>query len=163
MTSCEANVAPASTIGPFKGGMVEDSSYCQPYPIRATRLFPLPDTNENPTVTTNRAAQSAIRDANPDSVFQYYQLVNILWSDSPVDENAGKQAPVAPLSKTAFRPELTTFPVSNPVLETYVQHTSCLQCHSQAQVAATPQHDPAFASDYSFIFGMAGPKPTVKK
>lgn len=158
-TSCIANTPPAYALGDFTGGEVDPDSPCQPYPIRATRVFPLPETHENPIVQTNLAAQELIRQANPDSVYQYYQLINVMWADSPVDENAGVSAPIAPLSKTAFRPELSTFPVSNPVLETYVQNLACLDCHSNATIASSIlEGSPVHASDYSFIFGMAGPK-----
>ena len=168
LTSCVPNTAPAYAIGPFKGKSVDPTSACQPYPIQVTREFPLPRTNENPIVQTNAAAHALIAAANPDSLYQNYQLINVLWSDSPVNENANfpnaddavAAPPHAPLSKTAFRPVLTTFPVANPVLETYVQSTSCLECHSGASIAASPADaNPVWASDYSFVFGMAGPGP----
>ena len=159
MTSCTPNTPPAYALGPFIGKRVDPSNPCQPYPIQVVREFPIPDTNEDPVVSTNTAAQAVIAAANPDSVFQYYQLVNVLWSDSPVNENAGSRVPHAPLSKTAFRPNLTAFPVANTVLETYAQSISCLECHSGAGIAKTvPGADWQFASDYSFVFGMAGPK-----
>ena len=158
-TSCKPNVSPAYALGRFVGGMVDPASPCQPYPVRATRMFALPQTPENPIVQTNAAARALIKAANPDSVYQNYQLINVMWSDSPVDENAGAAPPMAPLSNTAFRPTHNAFPVSNPVLETYVQNLACLDCHASATIASSIlTKKPTFASDYSFIFGMAGPK-----
>ncbi|MBR9894060.1 hypothetical protein GYB14_20365 [bacterium] len=156
-TSCLPNVSPAYALKDFQGGVVDPGSACQPYPIQVTRQFSLPSTNENPIVATNAAAQAMIAAANPDSVFQYYQLVNVLWADSPVDENAGATAPMSPLSETAFRPALNAFKVSNPMLETYAQDVSCVECHSGATIKDGGGSDgvPAYASDYSFIFGMA--------
>ncbi|WP_417524109.1 hypothetical protein [Marinovum sp.] len=154
-TTCTPNQPPAYALSKFVGSRVEGP--CQPYPIQATRVYPLPDTGENPIVRTNTAAQQMIAAANPDSVFQYYQLINVMWSDSPVDENvkvAGgpEDGPKAPLSKTAFRPDPAAFPVSNPVLETYVQSTACVECHSNAAISGG-----GYASDYSFLFSFAGP------
>ena len=83
-----------------------------------------------------------------------------MWNDSPVDENRGTAPTISPLSKTAFRPNPNTFPVANTVLETYIQNTACIECHSNATIAGSPvDPDPVFACDYSFVFGMAGPKP----
>lgn len=154
-TTCLPNVSPAYQLGPFVGGNVAEDSQCKPYPIQVTRLFSLPETNENPIVQTNKAAHQMITAQNPDSVFQYYQLVNVMWSDSPVNENAGERVPTAPLSETAFRPNLSAFKVSNPMLETYAQNLSCVECHSGATIDTPPGISSNFASDYSFIFGMA--------
>jgi len=154
-TSCLPNISPAYALSDFVGGKIDPESKCQPYPIQVTRAFSLPKTHENPIVQTNAAAQEMIRAANPDSVFQHYQLVNVLWSDSPVNENAGKLTPLAPLSETAFRPALGAFKVSNPMLETYAQDKSCVECHSGATIASPTGAPQPFASDYSFIFGMA--------
>jgi hypothetical protein len=124
------------------------------------REFALPNSHENPIRDTNKAAHELIRQANPDSVYQHYNLVNVLWNDSPIDENRGKRAPVAPLSDTAFRPNPQAFPVANTVLETYIQSSTCIACHSAATIAGSPdESNPVHASDYSFIFGMAGPSP----
>ena len=123
----------------------------------------MPNTHENPVRSINASAQTLIRQTNPDSVYQYYQLVNVIWNDSTVDENAGKALPVNGLSDTAFRPDPNAFHVSNAVLETYIQSTSCVNCHSGATIAKSPlDHAPTFASDYSFVIGLAGPAPEKK-
>jgi len=156
-TSCVPNTPPIYPVT-VSGGNV--TSKCPPYPIQVTRAFATPDTNENPVVRTNKAAQALIRSANPDSVYQYYKLVNVLWNDSPVDENRGFKPPVAPLSDTAFRPNPNAFPMANTTLETYFQNLTCISCHSHAKIAKSPLNaDPIHASDYSFVFQMAGPQP----
>ena len=109
-------------------------------------------------------AQALIRQHNPDSVYQNYQLVNVIWNDSTVDENKAKTLPVDSLSLTGFRPNPAAFPVANTVLETYVQQTSCVECHAHAHIAALPaaktshQTVPEYASDYSFLFKLAKSK-----
>lgn len=152
-TSCAPNVSPSYVLRDFTANAGPET--CGPYPIQVTRKFSLPDTNENPIGTTNKAAHAMIKRANPNSVWQYYQLINVLWSDSPVNENAGAMIPSAPLSETGFRPNLNAFKVSNPMLETYAQDVSCVACHSGATIATPKGERSDAASDYSFIFRMA--------
>lgn len=155
---CKPNTPPAYDLT-LSGG--QPVGNCPPYPIQVVREFALPDTSENPVVSVNRASQALIAAANPDSVWQYYQLVNVLWNDSPVDENApGTTPPKAPLSSTGFRPDPNAFPVANTTLETYIQSATCIACHSFATSAPTSADPhPPWASDYSFLFGLAGPQP----
>ena len=122
-------------------------------------MHSLPDTNENPIVSINAAVQELIRRQNPDSVYQHYQLVNVLWNDSPVDENRGETLPTRSLSTAGFRPNPSAFPVANTVMETYVQERTCIDCHAAAQIAQPPGFpETTFTSDYSFVFSLAGPK-----
>ena len=158
-TSREPNTPPAYALTDFEGG--NPVGECLPYPIQVAREYSLPSTNEDPILQTNAAAHELIRQANPDSVYQYYRLIDVLWNDSAVNENAGRDVPHAPLSETGFRPNPDAFPVANTVLETYVQSTTCVACHSNAKIASSDaERHPTFASDYSFIFGMAGPDPS---
>lgn len=154
-TSCDVNTPPQYPIFWAADGL---ASQCLPYPIQVAREFPIPNTNENPVVATNDAAHEMIKAANKNSVYQYYHLVNVLWNDSPVDENKGTVLPENSLSKTGFRPNEQAFPVANTVLETYIQSRNCLGCHSGATLN-TPENvkGPNYASDYSFIFSMAHP------
>ncbi|MFY9822219.1 MAG: hypothetical protein WAM82_12625 [Thermoanaerobaculia bacterium] len=151
-TSCEPNTAPAYCLkldGPSE-------QQCPPYPIQVVRELPIPDSNDNPVRRLNSGVQEMIRKANPDSVWQYYQLVNVLWSDSAVDENLAPKPPVTPLSESGLRPSPPSFPSSNAVMETYVQTTTCVDCHRSATTAKSAQDPkPLFASDYSFLLGMA--------
>ncbi|CAH0991028.1 hypothetical protein SIN8267_01129 [Sinobacterium norvegicum] len=154
-TRCDVNQPPAYGLS-FVDGQL--AGQCRPYGIQVARQFPLPNTNENPVVAINKMAHKMITQANSDSVYQYYNLVNVLWNDSPVDENKGDTVPVDSLSQTGFRPNADAFPVANTVLETYIQSATCVSCHSAATIN-TPEgvNGPDFASDYSFIFSMAHP------
>lgn len=153
-TSCQVNTAPAYALNFVDG---QASGKCQPYPIQVAREFPIPATNENPVQQTNTAAHQLIKEASPSSVYQYYNLVNVLWNDASVNENKAKELPLNSLAKTGFRPNSNTHPVANTVLETYIQGMTCISCHSAATLSP-PKHGKRFASDYSFVFGLAGPK-----
>ena len=157
-TSCSKNTSPAYALS-FVAGL--PAGQCKAYPIQVVREFSIPNTLENPVITINKAAHQLIRDANSDSVYQYYNLINVLWNDSPIDENAGLKPPIKQLSDTGFRPNPNTFPVSNTVLETYIQSVTCIACHSSATIN-TPKNGTTFASDYSFLFGKAGHPQTTK-
>lgn len=151
-TSCVKNTHPAYSLTLSGGKPIGD---CQPYPIQVVREYAIPDTNENPVMAINQAAQNLIKQSNADSVYQYYQLVNVMWNDSTIDENKGKELPLNALSETAFRPNPNAFPVANTTMETYIQNTACIECHSGATIANPNNLSPSFASDYSFVFGMA--------
>jgi len=105
----------------------------------------------------NRCAQQAIQKANPNSPWQFYQLVNVQWPNSPVKtQQNGQQVPLATGS-----PNLTK--LMNPVLETFLQSKSlsCLGCHQNASAAPSAANaNPSFATSYSFLFGHAGPSPS---
>lgn len=85
------------------------------------------------------------------SVFQYYKLINVLWTlaPNPPSPEPGANAQV-PLSYGPFISQ-GNVPVANTTLETYVQGDDCNQCHQYATIAG----DPALASDFSFLFGSA--------
>jgi len=151
-TSCVKNTHPAYALTLAGGKATGD---CQPYPIQVVRDYPIPDTNENPVQSTNKAVQSLIKQANSDSVYQYYQLVNVMWNDSTIDENKAASLPLNALSETAFRPNPNAFPVANTTMETYIQDKACIECHSGATIANPENLKPLYASDYSFIFSMA--------
>jgi hypothetical protein len=117
--------------------------YPKKQPVQVTRSFPIPVN----TARLNLAMQAAISAQNPQSVFQYYQLVNVQWDQSP-------QPPITqPNQKTPLRTSSMTSdgpntPVANTTLETYVQSKSCVVCHSNAAIAGGS----GLASDFSFIF-----------
>jgi hypothetical protein len=90
---------------------------------------------------------------NPKTVFQYYQLVDVLWSGSPQDNytnQPGQPGPVAPLSMSGATPDASALPVANTTMESYVQGKTCLTCHVHATVPAGKH-----ASDFSLILGDA--------
>jgi hypothetical protein len=87
------------------------------------------------------------------SVFQYYELANVLWDQSPNSapvHEPGAGATV-PLRYGTFTSE-GSLPVANTTLETYVQDRSCDACHASATIAGSD----TLASDFSFLFDDAG-------
>lgn len=129
------------------------SANCKSYPIQVTRSRPLSNNSSDPVVATNTAAQQLIISANSQSVFQYYQLVDVLWSGSTQDSynNLPKQpGPQVPLSMSGATPDPSALPVANTTMETYVQSQTCLSCHIYASVPGSN-----YASDFSFIMGEA--------
>ena len=152
MTSCQPNTPPAYCLDLH-------NDECRPYPIQVTRQLPIADDGDNLLQQLNAAVQELIRqDGRADSVWQFYQLVGVLWSDSPVDENyPGSQPALTDLSVSGMRPNPDARPVANTMLETYIQGTTCIECHRGAALAWPNQDGTTFASDYSFVFQSAGP------
>ena len=149
MTSCVPNTPPGYCV----------SSECAPSPVQVTRQFPIPNGQDNLVQDANKAAQALIREAaGEDSVFANYMLIDVLWSDSPVDENiTNRPPPTTPLSISGMRPSPTEHPISNTTMETYIQGTTCIMCHQGAGLnQPTGFGDTeSFASDYSFSFSNA--------
>src|SRR5262249_55512232 len=91
--------------------------------------------------------------ANPRSVWQHYQLVDVMWPGSSEMVPAGS---VAPLTHGGAQPTA----LANVTMETYVQtgeaKKSCLDCHATASVAPSlGEIAPTAATDYSFVFQRA--------
>lgn len=123
-------------------------------PIQVTRQVPI-SSGLNATNTDVQNLFSS--NTNKASVFQYYQLVNVLWDGAaaaPTPE-PGANA-VVPLNYGTFQSEANA-PVANTVLETYAQlftpglGPSCAACHQNATIAGSK----TLAADFSFIFGAA--------
>jgi hypothetical protein len=157
-TSCEVNVSPAYYL--------DGSGNCPAYPIQVSRDFAIKDSTDNHVASLNKAAQQMIANANADSVFANYQLVNVLWSSAAVNDNVPPgNPPLTPLSTSGETPSLNTVPVANTMLETYAQGFNCLSCHAYASVARDAKAQlggKAYATDYSFIFGLANIPATTK-
>jgi hypothetical protein len=126
-------------------------------PVQVVRMTPIADVPGagNNVATLNAQAQALIAKAAPDSVWQHYELVNVLWPESPVpvDKKPEGHGPNVPLPYGGATPEV----MANATLETYAQHDNCLDCHRQATIAAdaTPNGETTYASDFSFMFSRA--------
>ena len=99
-------------------------------------------------IALNDFVKERIASLNPKSVFQYYKLVDSQWPSSAVadvDNNT-----FTPLKNGGKTPTVLT----NVTMETYIQGISCLDCHIGAGIKHAPG-TPEYASDYSFMFGMA--------
>ncbi len=91
--------------------------------------------------TLNAQVQDLIRQSNPQSVWQYYQLVNVQWPQNPVqDGNNNKQIPLQ-------MGGITPSNIANTTMETYAQSTQCMSCHQYGSINGTQ-----YPTDYSFVF-----------
>ena len=145
--NCTANTTP---------GYDAVSTGCAAYPIQVSRNLPIPNNSSDPVVATNTAAQQLITGANTGSVFQYYQLIDVLWSGSPQNNytnQPGTPGPQVPLSMSGATPDPSALPVANATMETYVQRLTCLKCHVFAHTP--PPKTGTYATDFSFILGAA--------
>jgi hypothetical protein len=142
--ACSTNIAPRSN---------PPSATCPAFPIQVTRKRSISNNSTDPVVATNMAARAMLTAANPNTVFQYYQLIDVLWSTSPQDNYSNlpnQPGPVTPLSMSGATPDASSLPVANTTMETYVQGRTCLSCHVHATVP-----DGSHASDFSFVLGDA--------
>ena len=127
----------------------------EPVPIQVTRETPLALTE----VQTNTRVISCITQSYPNSVWQYYRLVNTIWSSNPVPDSS--QNKVDSMALSGMLPT-TNSSVANTTLETYNQQTNCVNsCHKFANTAK-PYFDtlgkratPKYLSDFSFVLGLA--------
>jgi len=142
--ACALNVPP-----PF----YPPDAKCPAYPVQVARMRPISNNSTDPVVATNTAAHELLTAVNPRTVFQYYELVDVLWPTSPQDNyiNRPRQpGPVVPLPMSGATPDPKALPVANSSMETYVQNVTCLSCHRFAKVPGGK-----YASDFSFILGDA--------
>lgn len=140
---CTPNVSPPYYLGKGCPGAV---------PIQVSRVVPIDATAQQ----VNQTMQAAIQSAFPKSVWQYYQLVNVIWSTSPTQDPSKPVAVPMPLSGM-----LPTIPVANTTLETYAQNLTCTDCHRYATIAPTATDStPVWDSDFSFALGTASYPPT---
>jgi hypothetical protein len=118
-------------------------------PVQVVRETPIPESARE----LNALIHKRIRSANRDSVWQYYDLVDIQWPQAgePVLDIRPAPLPQGGMTPTS---------IANATLETYVQHSTCIDCHRGATIACGPDGScPNQASDYSFLFAMAKPSP----
>ncbi|HEX6426800.1 MAG TPA: hypothetical protein VF008_03905 [Niastella sp.] len=140
-SNCPPNQPPSYYIKP--GGL-------GPAPIQVTRVNAL----DQSATSVNSTVQKFIAQNYPGSVWQYYQLVNVIWS-----QNFGKTSQDSlrvPLNTTILNQPGTN--VANTTLETYIQGSACFSCHKGATIAGSE----TFASDFSFAMGAAS-APAGKK
>lgn len=89
----------------------------------------------------NKQVQKMIKESNQNSVWQYYQLVNVQWPENPIqDKDNKKQVPLADGG-------ITPNNIANTTMETYIQQKQCMDCHKNASVVKTK-----LPTDYSFVF-----------
>jgi hypothetical protein len=149
VVACTPNISPPYYL-----------SQAKPVPIQITRVNAIDPQDATPI---NAKMQQNIRHFYPNSVFQYYQLVDVIWSQQPLP-NPSKpvNAPLAPRSMISGASI-----VANTSLESYVQSTNtCYSCHQFSNIAPLPTdtaNNKKFG-DFSFAIGFASyPTNSVKK
>ncbi len=129
-------------------------SQARPVPIQVTRTNTL-DTED--AMPINDSMQNNIRRFYPTSVFQYYQLVDAIWSQQ-LQPDATKPVPAPfPLNTSAMQSGSVI--VANTTLESYVQNTlTCFSCHKFSTIApyANDTANNNIFGDFSFAISAAG-------
>ncbi len=136
-------------------------SQANPVPIQATRLNQIDPIDAAPI---NAKMQGQIKQFYPNSVWQYYQLVDAIWSQSlQPDPTKPIQAPRNLNTSSMLSGEAI---VANTTLETYVQSTNtCTSCHVYSNIAPYPgdsANNNVFG-DFSFAIQFAKYDPTKLK
>lgn len=150
VVTCTANTSPPYYLTQAKA-----------VPVQVTRTNPI-DTKDAAPVNT--LMQNNIRKFYPNSVWQYYQLVDVIWSKSyQPDPTKPIQSP-----RNLNNSSMTSGDkiVANTTMETYVQSSdNCLSCHTYSTIAAYPQdsiNNNVFG-DFSFAISAAKYPATVSK
>jgi hypothetical protein len=103
-------------------------------PTQVARVTPIGQA----AAAANPIWQQALSQAAPGSVFQYYQLIDIQWPQTPTRFPVGNPTPGL---------------LANTTMETYVQESSsCINCHFTARTKSNQ-----LSSDYSFMLAEAEP------
>lgn len=113
-----------------------------PAQLQVTRETPI-DPN---SADVNTTVQKAIAKQYPNSVFQYYQLVDVIWSSNPTQDK--DQPKTGKLTLTGMNPSNY---VANTSMETYLQQSKCIDCHQFGTIAGKSN----FNSDFSFVLEAA--------
>jgi hypothetical protein len=125
-----------------------------PHATQVEQVFPAaPSVRE-----INRFVHDLIRAADPDSPWQFYDLLGVQWPQfalgqpTPVPDPRRQLPRDLPLSIGTP----STLTLMNPVLETFHQtaNVSCLGCHAKGATAPWAGAGP-LAADYSFLFAHA--------
>jgi len=125
-------------------------------PTQVEQVFPVAPSAR----AINAVVRELIRGDDPDSPWQFYELLGVQWPQfalglpTPVPDPRQHLPQGVPLA--VGTPSTQT--LINPVLETFRQsaNVSCLGCHAQGAISATAGA-PTLAADYSFLFGHAQP------
>ena len=101
--------------------------------------------------------QAQISSFYPNSVWQYYQLIDVIWSQGPqpVVQNPPVNAPF-PLNSSALQSGTTI--VANTTMESYAQTSfTCIKCHNGSTIAYYPPDsvNQNIFGDFSFAIGFA--------
>lgn len=167
-----ANQQPAAPAGGWDGDPGKTNT-----PVQVIRATPIPDAKKNPKTGINPVFQRLLRNVNPKSVWQHYQLVDTQWPQHPGTVENPQQCYHDPknfnnpLNFACNGPNIDQGPqpvpatLANTTLETYFQQSpgnkqafmgNCMGCHSNGTVA-NGAPDTSVYSDFSFLLGDAQP------
>ncbi len=128
-------------------------SQANPVPIQCTRTNTIDPINAAPI---NTLMQANINSLYPNSVWQYYQLVDVIWSN--IVQPTRLQPDTIPRNLNLAGMNPVNAIVANTSMETYVQNTStCFSCHQYASIADYPADaiNNNKIGDFSFAIGFA--------
>ena len=122
-----------------------------PVPIQIIRTNAIDATDAAPI---NTKMQNNIRLFYPNSVWQYYQLVDVIWSQTPQPDASTPIKIPRKLNASAMRPISI---VANATLETYIQSKTCFNCHVYSTIAPLPSDSANnnIFGDFSFAIKFA--------
>jgi hypothetical protein len=150
----ERGGGPYSFYDPACAACVVNAETPLPQATQVQQVFPAA-----PSVRKiNGFAHDLIRAADPDSPWQFYDLLGVQWPQfalgqpTPVPDPRRQLPRDLPLSIGTP----STLTLMNPVLETFNQaaNVSCLGCHAKGATALSAGAGP-LAADYSFLLGHA--------
>lgn len=149
-------------------------------PVQVIRATPIPAAKNSLKTGINPVFQQLLRNVNPKSVWQYYELVDTQWPQHPGTVQNPQPCyhdstnPNNPYNFACNGPGIDVGPqpvpptLANTTLETYFQQApgnkqafmgNCMGCHSNGTVATGAPNTNLF-SDFSFLLGDAQPPST---
>ncbi len=118
--TCTANTSPPYYL-----------SQGTPVPVQISRVNAIDPVDAGPI---NKKMQDAIRQFYPKSVWQYYQLVDVIWSQSLQQDPTTPIPSPRNINVSSMQSGATI--VANSTLESYVQKTNtCFNCHVFSTIA----------------------------
>ncbi|MBX9838611.1 MAG: hypothetical protein K2X69_09910 [Silvanigrellaceae bacterium] len=119
-------------------------------PIQVVRMTPISSDSVNNVAGLNKWVwDNVISPANSKSVFLNYQLVNVVWANSPEVIQPGAKIPLPDGNQ---QPNPSNTIVANTTLETYFQQTkSCLFCHQNASLKQQNSQTEKFKNELKSI------------
>ncbi len=150
VVTCTANTSPPYYLS--QGAAV---------PVQITRVNAIDQQDAAPI---NTKMQGTIKQFFTNSVWQYYELIDVIWSQSLQPDP--KTPIVSPRNINTSAMASGSTIVANSTLESYVQKTNtCISCHVFSTIASYPLDttNNNIFGDFSFAIGFATYPATTKK
>ncbi len=119
-----------------------------PDPIQVKRCYAVGNADQLAELNSGMQAKIAAASGGK-SVFQYYQLVNVMWPETPLpppEAGAAKPLDVSTMVRAA------NVPAANITMETFLQNKDCTFCHASASSTVPRPAGGKYATDFSFLF-----------